>query len=331
MSRYATGGPAAANRAAPRTNRFRRCHGTDSVAARPAPSVRSPAMIRIVLPFLLALASPRAQTPAPPTGELEALAAKVETAHRPKGPVPRITALRATFTVHLLDPTAEQRGQVDLAVQFLEWQRTTNSKTTALVRYQMSEASTQVVRGLDRDGPWQIVKGEARDLESADSTQDLEAFRQHANVLKQLVRFLSPGDALRSLQEPGPVRTEDLVIGREDKVACQTIEGRLAEFPMVRKGQADGPVAVKFWIAEPQGVVVAVDVWPLRDGKPDTRAGERILLQELKDRDGVLVPLRLKHLQSDAEGKLRTSTEAVLVKLELRPELRVEDFDRTRK
>ncbi|MBL8752793.1 MAG: hypothetical protein JNK15_05785, partial [Planctomycetes bacterium] len=78
-------------------------------------------MIRTAAPLLLALATAAAQAPTaaatPAADELAALAAKVETAHRPRGPVARVGELTASFAVHLLDPTAEQRGQVDLDVK----------------------------------------------------------------------------------------------------------------------------------------------------------------------------------------------------------------------
>jgi hypothetical protein len=291
-------------------------------------------MIRIVASLLFAFAVIPAQTttPASAPDELAALAARVDAAHHPRGPVPRITGLTASLALHLLDPKAEQRGQVDLDVKFLEWTKSAGRKPVALVRLQIIEGNTKVVRGRDRDGPWQLVKEEAKDLEGADSAQDLEHFTQHVNLLKQLVRFLAPGDVVRALQNAGPVRNETLVLGRV-QIACDSIEGRLADFPLVRRGTDEVPAHAKFWLTKDRGTVAAVDVWPLRDGVRDDTAGERVLLDELFERDGVLVPKRLRHFVRDDAGKWRIDTEAVLDVVTLRPDpaLRVEDFDRARK
>ncbi|MFY9342117.1 MAG: hypothetical protein WAT39_06500 [Planctomycetota bacterium] len=291
-----------------------------TLAQTPAPAVPKPG------------SEGKAQEPEAASGQrddLQALAQSVETAHRPKGPVPAVTALRASFEVHLTDPAAEQKGQVDLAVQYLEWTRPGASRPVALLRYQVGDAGTQVTRGRDRDGPWHLVQGKPRDL-NADFQQDLDTFQAHANLMKQLVRFLSPGTVLRALQQPGPVSSEVLVVARGSEVGCRTIAGDLASFPLVRGGSDDGPVHVRFFVDQANGRLCALDAWPLRDGKRDDRQGERVLLLDFFERDGLLVPRRILHLFRDEQGKPRPNTEAVLMKLELRPELRAEDFDRTR-
>jgi hypothetical protein len=56
-----------------------------------------------------------------------------------------------------------------------------------------------------------------------------------------------------------------------------------------------------------------------------------MLLLDLHERDGVLVPRELKHLFRNETGKLRLKTRAVLNNLSLRPKLDVDDFDRTKK
>jgi hypothetical protein len=268
------------------------------------------------------------QNPAPVPADLAELASRVETAHRPQGSVAPVTALRADFEVHLLDPSAPQKGQADLAVQLLEWARPNTKKPVTLIRYELGDAGTRVVRGRDSEGPWHSVQGAPVDLTSADYVEDLATFQRHSNVAKQLVRFLSPGDALRSLQQPSAVTAEDLVIERGTKVPCVTIEGDMASFPLVHKARDDGPVHVRFFVDRANGHLVALDVWPQSAGKPDPLQGERIVLLDLRLREGILVPHRLRHLFRDPEGRLRPNSEAVMMKLELRPLLAPADFER---
>jgi hypothetical protein len=81
-------------------------------------------------------------------------------------------------------------------------------------------------------------------------------------------------------------------------------------------------------VAKETGRLIAVDAWPTKDGKVDPTQGERMLLLDLHERDGVLVPRELKHLFRNETGKLRLKTRAVLNNLSLRPKLGVDDFDR---
>lgn len=285
-------------------------------------------MHKFVLPLFAVLLPAQAPAPQAPSTDLLALASRVETAHRPSGPVPQVTALKAAIELHMLDKKSEQRGQVDLLLDFLEWQRPGGKRVVPLLRYEVRDAGTPVVRGRDRDGPWQLVRGEARDLTSADATQDLAAFERHSNLVKQLLRFLSPGDVLRSLQQPGPIGDETLEVQRGTKVACQTVQGQLPAFPLLQQAGDDAPVELKVWIDKATGRLLAVDAWLLQDGKKDIARGERIVLGKLEVRDGLLVPLELLHLFREADGGLSLQSRAVMTKLSLRPELRAEDFDR---
>lgn len=270
---------------------------------------------------------PPAPAPAAVPEDLQALARRVEAAHRPEGPVAPVTAFEAAIELRVLDTQREQRGQVDLQVAYLEWTAPGSKKVQTLIRYEIRDASTPIVRGGDRYGPWQLVQGEPRDLTGADAAEDLEQFEQHRNLARQMVRFLSPGEVLRSLGRPGPVRQAELAVGR-GAVKCETVTGTLPSFPLLRATGEDAPVEVQLWVAAADGRLVAVDVAPLRDGRPDPARGERILLLELKARDALLVPTHLKHLFRAADGELAPWSEVKVSGLSLRPPLRVEDFDR---
>ncbi|MCK5941737.1 MAG: hypothetical protein KAI24_07205, partial [Planctomycetes bacterium] len=74
--------------------------------------------------------------------------------------------------------------------------------------------------------------------------------------------------------------------------------------------------------------LLGVDAWPLVDGKPDRLRGERIVLSDLHERDGLLVPRMLNYLWRNESGQLRSHSTVKIVSLELRPPLTVEDFDR---
>jgi hypothetical protein len=259
--------------------------------------------------------------------ELEALARRVETAHRPDGPVAPVIAFDAAITLRLLDKTRDQRGQVDLKVSFLEWARP-GRKTQPLIRYEILDASAPTVRGKDGFGYWQLVQGEPRDLTGADAAEDLKQAEQHMNLARQLVRFLSPGDVLRGLQQPGPVTETDLRLARDRVVRCVTVTGRLASFPLLRQGGEDAPVELQAFVGKADGRLVAVDATPLPGGKPDPAGGERVLLENGKPVAGLLVPHQLTHLFRGADGNLSLWSRVTVVDLDLRPQPRPERFNR---
>jgi hypothetical protein len=288
----------------------------------------------LVLSLLLSTSpqSPAAPTPATPAAaaaplELAELAQRVERAHRPDGAVPPVTALRASLEVQLLDATAENRGQAELAVQFLEWKRPNSDKTRPLIRYEIRQAEGPLVRGRDRDGPWHLFRGEPRDL-TPEFAQDQKACARDLALAQQLVRFLSPADVLRALQKVSKVAAESLPIARGESIACNTVAGDLPAFPLLRQDGDDVPVRLRAWIDAASDRLVGIDVWPLVGAATDPKQGERILLLELHARDGVLLPRRLEHSFRDAEGRLRPQLRTRVITAELRPELRSADFDR---
>lgn len=264
----------------------------------------------------------------PVAGGLEGLAARVDAAHRPDGPTPAVTALRGTVELHYLARDAEQRGQVDLDLRYLEWTRPGGTKVVPLLRYEVKQAGAPVVRGRDRNGPWQLVKGEPRDLLAADAAQDLAEFERRQNLVRQLLRFLAPGDVLRTLQQAGQITREDLEVARASKVACVTVTGTLPAFPLMRQGGDDAPAQLKVWIDAATNRLLAVDAAPMKDGQPDVANGERVRLTDLRARDGLLTPGEVLHLFTGADGKYALQTRAVITTLQLRPELKAEDFDR---
>lgn len=286
-----------------------------------------------LLPFAVAAiaVAARGQTePAPVPGGLEGLAARVDAAHRPDGPTPVVTALRGAVELHYVARDAEQRGQADLDLRYLEWTRPGGTKVVPLLRYEVKQAGAPVVRGRDRNGPWQLVKGEPRDLLAADAAQDLAEFERRQNLVRQLLRFLAPGDVLRTLQQAGPVVREDLELVRGAKIACVTVTGTLPAFPLMRQGGDDAPAQLKVWIDAATNRLVAVDAAPTKEGKPDVANGERVALTDLRARDGLLTPSAVLHLFLGADGKYALQTRAVITSLQLRAELKAEDFDRSR-
>jgi hypothetical protein len=284
----------------------------------PTPPVTPPA---VAAPGPTATAADQPELPL----DLQELAMQVETAHRPKGPVPPITAIRSDLKLHLLDPAAEQRGEVELTMQYLAWTPPGKTKARSLLRYEMLQEGKPIVRGVDRFGPWQLSQGEPQDITA---TQDLEQCDRQTNLTKQLLRFLSPGEVLRSLERPSAVRDEVLKVDRTRSVPCRVVDGDLATFPLLQRGGEDAPARLRIHVDRERGVLLAVDAWPLLDGKPDPARQERIVLVDLQERDGLLVPHELRWLFLDERGVLRQNSKAVLTTLQLRPELSVTAFDR---
>lgn len=289
-------------------------------------------MLRIAaLPLTFALAL--AQEPQPPAqlpADLEALSKRVEAAHHPKGPVARVTAFDSSLELQLVDAKATQGGQVDARVRYFEYLPQGKTKARHLIRFEIRESGTPVESGRDRLGPWQMFQGQARDLTEADA-QDRAANERNTNLARQLVRFLDPGEVLRALGKPGPVREESLQLGRENPVPCEVVEGELGAFPLLRQGGEDAPVRARVFVRKKESQLYAVEVTPLRDGVPDPKAAELVRLEDLHEQDGFLVPRQLLHLQRGDDGKLRLVSKAMVISLSLRPEFRVEDFDRPAK
>jgi len=313
--------------------------------------LRLPTLLAVLLPTWLCAQEPQPQaspkpaaeaaapaegtaTPASPAAkphaDLEALAGRVQTAHHPKGPVAPVQAFTGSLELHLVDADAEQRGQVDLDVRFLEWTPPGKTRVRPLLRYQVVQAGKPIVRGRDRFGPWQLIQGKPEDLNDQ-LARDLEECDRHTNLARQLLKLLAPGDVLRALQRPSAVASEPLNVERGVRIECETVEGDLPAFPLLQQGGEDAPTHLKVYVAKETGRLIAVDAWPAKDGKVDPTRGERMLLLDLHERDGVLVPRELKHLFRNEAGKLRLKTRAVLNNLSLRPQLDVDDFDRTKK
>jgi hypothetical protein len=287
------------------------------------------AMAAAQQPEAAAPAAPAAPAPAPAlpaiAADLEALARMVDDAHRPRGPVPPVVAFRTSLELHVLDAAAEDRGQADLQVQFLEWSRPRSDKVIPLIRYEVRRAGTPLVIGRDRIGPWQLYQGQPRDL-GAEFAEDLKALERNTNLARQLIRFLSPGAVLRGLRQASPVRDEALLIERGNTVECTVVDGDLESFPLLQAGQ-DLPVRAKVYVTKASHQLLAVEVSPLVGGAADPTRTERVLLLDLHERDGLLVPRELKHLLREGTG-LRLKSRAVLHQLELRPALLAADFDR---
>lgn len=289
-----------------------------------------PRMRHIAAAFLTTLATAQ-QPDSTPTAEgppnLESLARRVDGAHRPNGPVPPVTAFECNLELHVVAASAKQGGQIDLSVKFLEWQQT-GKADKPLIRYEVREAGTPIMRGYDRLGPWQLIQDVARDLRGSERREDLEALQRHMNLAKQLVRCLDPGAVLRSLANVGPVREQVLKVDRNTRTACDTIEGDLPAFPLLQQGGDDAPAHLEVYVDRSDGRLVAIDAWPLEGGKKVEARGERIQLLDLHVRDDLLVPRQIVHLFWHPDGSLEAQTRAVLTTLSLRPKLSAEDFDR---
>lgn len=290
---------------------------------------RPAAAVHVAALLLISAVGAPAQRPAEPTvPDFASLVREVGTAHRPNGPVAAIDSFRSELVLELLDKQLEQGGQVELAVRYLRWQRPGSKRSQTLLHYELRDSEQNIVRGQDKDGPWHMHQGMPQDLTGARLEQDLEQFREHLNLTRQLVRFLSPDDVLRELENRSEVGREKLKIDRTTSIATFTVEGDMRGFPLMQA--ADEHVHLKVYIDAEQHHLRAVDAWPVVDGKPDTTRGERIVLGKQQVVDDVLVPHELLHLWRDRSGQLRSHTRVRLTRMALRPQppLAVGDFDR---
>src|SRR5436190_12401991 len=246
--------------------------------------------------------------------DLEQLAARVDAAHHPKGPRPPVTSFRGSLLIR--SNQEEQRGQAELDVRFLLWHRTAD-RVRPLIRYRVGDSAQHIERGLDRNGPWAIVDGAARDLDSKELATDRAALNSHLTLARQLLRFLDPGAVLRSLQKPEAIVTAPLRFGREpEQIDCLVAHGELPGFPVASRGGEDTAVRAAIYVEAATGIVVAVHVTPLDQEpgpgkpvppapanpagpKPAAAGGEFLRLLEPQLRDEILVPRKLMQYQTD--------------------------------
>jgi hypothetical protein len=297
--------------------------------------------MRPLLPYLLSTASlllaatPPAQSPAAPAArtipsDLEALATRVDQAHRPDGPdgpVEPVTSFRATLEVHLQDPNSKEAGQVDLDVKYLQRPVPKRKRIEHLIHCRVKRAGKPVERGYDRFGYWKLYQGKARDIPESDQ-RDREDCQRDKHLARQLVKFLDPGAVLRALQDPTPVGAENLKRGREKPVPCQTVEGTLPAFPLLRLGGGDATVRAKVYVTKGEGRLHAVLVRPIRDGRVDEAAAEMIRLREPVPKAGMLVPKIVEHFYRDQEQRLVKMSTVYVSKLDLRPEFTLQSLER---
>jgi len=280
--------------------------------------------------FLL-LAAPLAagqQAPGPDRqSELEELARAVGAAHRPEGPTPGVDAFRCQLELHLLDVTEQNGGQANLDVQFLQQRRKPPKKPRTYIRYEVRGAEQEIRRGFDRVGPWHVKQGRPQDLTAAGAEQDLESLREHTNLARQLVRFLSPEAVIAALDASTAVIDDTLRVGRRE-VPALSVSGRLPKFPLMQGGGDEAPAYVTIYVDKTSKRLLGVDAWPLRDGKADRARGERILLSDLELQDSLLIPRTLRYLWRNESGALRSHSTVKVLSLDLRPKLSLADFDR---
>ena len=298
-------------------------------SAAPDASLRTPMKTptRPLSEMLLALlALPVTAQGAPP--DLETLSREVGAAHRPDGPTAKVDAFRCSLELHLLDVREKNGGQASLEVQFLQQPRKPPKRPRTFIRYEVRGAEQPIRRGFDRVGPWHIKQGKPADLTAAGAEKDLESLREHTNLARQLVRFLSPEAVLSALTNPTKVVDDELRVGRRSAPVL-SVGGTLKKFPLMQNAGEETPAYVTIYIDKQSRRLLGLDAWPIKDGKPDRIRGERVLLSDLHLRDGLLVPRTLRYLWRNESGQLRSHSTAKIISLELRPTLTAKDFDRS--
>lgn len=264
--------------------------------------------------------------------DVGALAKRVDAAHRPEGPVEPVTQFRAALEVHIDAADAQQGGQVDLDVRYMQYVNPDprRNRTRHLIRYVVQRAGRPIERGRDEFGFWHLVQGKATDLTQAD-VEDRKACVRDTNLARQLVRFLDPGAVLRSLADTTAVVEEQLRLGREAGVDCETVEGTLKSFPLLQLGGDDAAARVKIYVTKDGGRLLALLVRPIIDGAVDEAGAELIRLSDMFREGGMLVPKRIEHLFKDAEGRLRKQSKVLITTLDLRPEFAKQDLARPKR
>ncbi len=288
------------------------------------PSPLSITVRRALFASLLASAT-LAQLPA----DLAELAQQVETTHRTADAKP-VTAFQADLRIQQSARAAEvARGEIELSVSFLEWQKPDSDRPFPLIRYRQTDSARAVEQGRDRVDYWSFADGKPQDMRSREMATDLDHCRRNLKLARQMVQFLDPATVLRSLTEAAPVADETLQQGRVIKISCRVAAGRLAAFPLRQQGGDDAAVAARIFVAADDHRLVALEVRPLdADGKPRRDAGEFLLFAEHRLLAGRLVPMRITHFAIDEQGVRQEQMHVDIVRLDLGADLTAASFDR---
>jgi hypothetical protein len=258
----------------------------------------------------------------------EALILRVNKAHQPDGKIAKIDAFTSKIELELKDVTADKGGQVTLDVSYLDLHNPKRKRPTTLLRYAVKGGEDRIVRGFDVFGPWHLRNGKPEDLTAPNAVQDLANFQEHRSLAQQLVRFLSPGDVIQSLTNCSAVEEREIVLSRRKATKALAIEGDAERFPMMHNAGEEQPARLTVWVDAKTNKLLAVDVTPIVNDKPQPDRRERIKLSKLTERDGLLVPRFLHYLLPNKAGDLQIHSTVHLVDLNLRPNLTTSDFNR---
>ncbi|HLQ36543.1 MAG TPA: hypothetical protein VK348_01990 [Planctomycetota bacterium] len=282
------------------------------------------------LPLLCCCCTLLAQEPKPPQ-ELQRLADRLDAVHRPAGKAQPIESFAAALVMEEV-AAEEQRFQVELKAQFLDWREPGKDRPKGLIRYTLAGTDRHVERGRDQDGFWLWNNGAVVSMPNKDFTTDYDAVQRDVRLARQLLRFLDPAAVLRSLQNPTPVREEPLKVGRYEPQPCLVVSGRLATFPLLHAAGDDHAVQLTVYVDRDRGQLAAILTLPLDpQGVPLQEQGEFIRFDDQRAVTGVLLPHKLEYSTVDAEGKRHKQLEVRITTITLGPALRAEDFDRQKR
>ena len=294
------------------------------------------AMAACSLPLLLQ--SPASTQSIGPAADpdLEQLAQRVDKAHFTDPTAQRARGFVAHLRIGGFAKDARQRGELELQVNFLEWNKPATGRPWPLIRYQQIDSARTVEYGRDRRDYWALLDGRVRSLKTRELEVDLESCRRNLRLARQMTRFLEPGVVLRTLMDPGPVLEETLRMGRAPAIACTTVTGKLAGFPLRQIAGNEAPVSARIFIDQ-AGRLLAIEVAPLTEEAPeDPQApsvgnGEFLFFADYRELGGRLVPMKITHFSVPAAGVRKQQMQVHITTLELDPsqvELDVADFDR---
>jgi hypothetical protein len=271
------------------------------------------------------VAPPVAQEKASIPGEIAELAAKLDRAHRGGNTDRNIHSFSAQLVLETV-AAGENALSIDLDADFLDFSN--DERTRHYIKYRVQEEGQLIERGRSPDGYWALIDDTVILLNAARHRQDREKVQREIRLALQLLKFLDPGRVLRSLREPGGVRTESLRPGRGTPISCLVVEGFVDSFPLYYLGGQSGRVFLKLWVDESDGHLVAVQATPMtEEGARDLAHGEFILMSEHKNPSGVvLLPTELKIFKVNVQDERELQVTVHLRQFDLDPGLEPDDF-----
>lgn len=269
-----------------------------------------------------AASRPTVETPQAPVADpaFNAFVQAVDAAHHEKKAERKFDRFSGQFSITSLEP-GQDRFETRLTAKFL---------APRLIRYNLEEAERAIELGQDEKGMWTRNGDKVDALTSKEFAKDRKTLRQQLRLARQMLQYLDPANALRSLTDRSPVTTCELKISRAETIEdCRHVRGQIDDFPLFETQGGAHRVQLEIWTKD--GLLTALRATPTDDQGGARGRAEFVLLQDHRPLDGISVPTKLTIFgEPEAPGRRQPVARIEIQALDLDPPLDAAAFARPR-